>query len=138
MIEYLHEMKNQQLAERILSYINRTETLQKQVLDILDNRIAPFNKEAIMNEYKAIKNALRDDSREIQCKEFYNLTASDDLKRAFYSRITDTAIRGYKCRVGAKIDFSFFSSIAQALDYLTDNKSKDEWKKLAEGYKSTD
>ena len=60
-MEYLYRMSNQQLAKRILSYINRTEALQKQVSDILDKHIV-FNKELLMDEYRDLKNALRRDS----------------------------------------------------------------------------
>ena len=131
-MEYLYRMSNQQLAKRILSYINRTEALQKQVSDILDKHIV-FNKELLMDEYRDLKNALRRDSREVQRKEFDRPVRTNEVKNNFYWSVMEAAAEGLISRVGSRIDFEFFSYIAEAHYKLTKYYSKEEWEALAEG-----
>ena len=89
------------------------EALQKQVSDILDKHIN-HSKEAVMEEYKALRQAIRDDARQVRQKEFAKHAQGNPALSIFARNTSEAAAFGFLAPVSLKIDRLFFSSIAEA------------------------
>ena len=94
MYDFLYQMNDQELADRILSYINRTEALKKLASDIIDMGNNDIGKKSIMAEYKELKYAIKADSKEVQRKEFDKLKFIDSVKNDFAWSIMESAAYG--------------------------------------------
>lgn len=127
----LKTMKDKELANRIVGYVDRIQNLIDTVCAILDRKITKFNINNIRADYKSIKEAIKDDAHYVNLAR--NDVPGNNLYNAFFvPSIAEASAFGFTVSTNCTIDFKLYASLEEARYKLTKYYSYDEWKKIAE------
>ncbi|PKM75827.1 MAG: hypothetical protein CVU90_15630 [Firmicutes bacterium HGW-Firmicutes-15] len=127
----LIQMSNQEVAKRMYDYVVRIENIKDQVSKILNHAAQGVDRQFIKDEYKALKQAIKDDAHYMGLSRNQRRDNSV-LQTQFRWVIQEASAFGFSSSTNSKIDFKFWSSLEEAKYKLTKHTSKEEWKKLSE------
>lgn len=131
MTDDLKNMSDKELAKRIIGYVDRIESLMNTVSDILERKIAHFDINRIRDDYKSIKEAVKNDAH------YVSLSRNENRKNQLYHRffrpsVAEASAFGFTVPTNSSIDFKLFASLEEARYKLTKYYSYNEWKKIAD------
>ena len=124
-------MSNQEVAKRMYDYITRIDNLEDQVSKILNRDFEGINIDHIREEYRVLKQAIREDAHYMSLSRNQSRDNSV-LQNQFQWVIDEASAWGFTSPTNSKIDFKFWSSLEEAKYKLTKHTSVEEWKKLCE------
>lgn len=118
-------MSNQEVAKRMYDYIVRIDYLKDQVSKILNNEAQGVDRQFIKDEYKALKQAIKEDAHYMSLSR--NKKRDDSvLQNQFRWVIHEASAFGFNSSTNSKIDFNFWSSIEEVRYKLTKHTSEEE------------
>ncbi len=129
----LKKMSDQELAARMVGYIERVEKLNAEVSDILNNgkRVTPYVNESLRSAYKELKEELKADAHYISLVR--NSEYGNSLYSAFFApSVREASAYGFMTPTNSAINEKFIRSIFEARYKLTKYHSLDDWKKIAQ------
>ena len=124
----LKKMTDQELAQRMVNYIERLERLVHEISNYIEHKTS--DAAYIKSEYRLLKQAIRTDAEYMRKQR--NREGSELYMYYFMPYIHEADAEGFTVPVNAKIDFSMFSAANTALYKLTKCWSLGEWKNAAQ------
>ena len=121
-------MSDQELARRMVNYIERLERLYKEISNFIERKDADAG--YIRCEYAALKAAIRSDADYVNKQR--NREGSDLYMGNFVPYIEEADAFGFTVRVNGKIDFSMYSAVKEAHYRLTKGWTLEQWQKAAQ------
>lgn len=121
----LKQMSDQQLAQRMVNYIERLEKLMHEISNYIELKDADTG--YIKCEYRALKEAIRADSDYVRKQR--NQNGSQLYVYYFMPYIKEADAFGFMVPVNGRIDSKMFSAVSEAHYKLTKCWRLDEWKK---------
>jgi hypothetical protein len=112
-------------------YIVRIDNLMGLVSKILNHNSGKVDKDQIREEYKALKQAIKEDAHYMDLLRNQKEDNSI-LQNQFNWVIGETSAFGFTSATNSKIDYAFFDSLAEARYKLTKHTSLEKWKELSE------
>jgi len=128
----LKKMTDQELALRIIEYVQRLEKLMYDAEAILQvrGRASKYQIDYIHDEYRNLKQEINADAHYVSLmrneKQGFNLYNS-----FFVPSIREASASGFKSSVNSRIDQAFFSSLEEAHYKLTKYHGLKEWQEIA-------
>lgn len=123
-------MSDKELALHIVEYVKRIEKLMDTAWDFMQGKIDRSEIAFIREEYKSLKQSIRDDSRYVNLVG--NRTYTDSLYDAFFApSISEASAFGFKSATNSRIDSAFCDSLEEAHYKLTKYYSLEEWENIA-------
>lgn len=119
-----NQMRDEQLARIMVSYIGRVNNLQciiGRYLEGNDN----ISSLQIQREYAQLKDELREDARIVKLKKNYR--GSDLYRGAFVPSICEAAASGFRVPTNSKINYRMYSAVEEAHYKLTKYYSFKDW-----------
>ena len=133
-MDNLIEMTDQELATRIVNYIERIRLLEQDVSEYFDGNINVSTVVRIQTEYSAIKQAIRSDAQYLNLVRNEKGYRDDSLYTLYFKpSITEASASGFTSPTNSKINQKFFSSLYDAEYKLTKYYNYDDWKDIAHG-----
>lgn len=124
----LKKMSDQELAQRMVDYIERLDQLAHEISNYIECKAA--DAEYIKREYRALKQAIRQDSDYVSKQR--NKDGSELYIYYFSPYMKEADAEGCTVPVNARIDFNMFSAVRTAHYKLTKCWSLEEWKQAAQ------
>lgn len=107
----LKETTEMELLYKAKEYEKRMLDLEKDISDFMNGNI---QKESIIkNEYKKLKNEIREESKYLD-KRRNSMLHISDIHNAYQHGIMECAAFGFRERVNSKIDQKLFNSVEEA------------------------
>ena len=123
-------MSEKELAAYIVQYVDRIESLVKDVSNFLNGDIS-LGKEKIQLRYKTLKKEIKADSHYVSLLRNQN-NQNKIYTTFFISSIAEASAFGFSSTINSKIDFKLYTSLAEASYKLTKYYSYEKWKEIAE------
>lgn len=132
-MEELKNMTDQELAVRIIGYVERIEKLMDDVSPVFrgGSGIETHQINRIRYEYKSLKEEIKADARYVYLVR--NKKRGNNLYNAFFTpSVREASAYGFRSATNSKINQPFFSSLEEARYRLTKYYSFNKWKVIAE------
>ncbi len=130
-MDNLIEMTDQELATRIVNYIERIRLLVKYVSEYLDGKVNVCDVERVQTEYSDIKQAVRSDAQYLNLER--NKKGKSDLYTLYFKpSITEASASGFTSPTNSKIDEKLLRSLYEADLQLT-YYDYEKWRDISYG-----
>jgi len=130
-MDELKKMSNVQLANRIVEYVDRIQKIMDAVSDTIKGNGNPAKIHMIHSEYKAVKQAIKDDAHYLDLNVNKRTGKDAELYNAFFEpSISEAAAWGFTSSTNSRIDFKFYDSLEEVRYKLTKYHSLEEWKNI--------
>lgn len=131
----LKSMTDQQLAERIVCYVENIQELMDNIADVLEGKGNPIIRDRIYKNYKQLKQALREDKHYLSL----NINSRTDINAELYNNFFKPSIReaaacGFYAPSNCRISQKMYDAVNEALYQLTRYHCLDKWQEIAEFY----
>ena len=128
----LKKMSDKELSIRMVMYIERVQKLMDSVSEIMDGKGTKMLINSIHHEYKAIKQAVKDDAHYLNLTMNRRIDEGSELYNGFFKpSISEAATFGFASSTNSRIDFKFYDSLEEARYKLTKFYTLEEWKEVA-------
>lgn len=124
----LKHMSDQELARRMVNYIERLERLYREISNHIEHKEADAG--YIKCEYAALKSAIRSDADYVSKQR--NREGSLLYTSNFTPYIQEADAFGFAVPTNARIDFKMFSTVKEAHYKLTKGWTLEQWQKAAQ------
>ena len=129
----LNQLHDQQIAERIVEYIDRLEALMSEVSYYIDGKKDTYLNQKIHDAYKRLKDEIRTDAHYLSLSQNEKHNLSQVYLGFFKPSIMEAAAFGFTSSTNSRIDYKFYSSVAEAHYKLTKYFSLKRWQAIANG-----
>lgn len=130
MVELI-KMTDQELAIRIINYVERIEILMDDISEILKGKNT--NKiSKIKDEYKKLKQEIKEDAHYLDLERNQSLKGNV-YDAVFMPSVVEAAAWGFISPINSNIDFKLYHTLEEAEYKLTKYYTLEEWKKVALG-----
>lgn len=128
----LKRMTDQQLAERMVYYIESTQNLMSEIDKVLLGQGNPVIRNQVYENYKRLKKELREDKHYLKL----NINSRKDANAELYNNfvkpsICDAAIFGFCAPSNCKISRKMYEAVSDAHYQLTKYHLLDEWEEFS-------
>ncbi len=131
-MDELKKMSDKDLSIRMVKYIERVQKLMDSVSEIMDGKGTKMLIDSIHHEYKAIKQAVKDDAHYLNLTMNRRIDEGSELYNGFFKpSISEAAAFGFTSSTNSRIDFKFYDSLEEARYKLTKFYTLEEWKEVA-------
>lgn len=122
-------LSDQEIAARMVDYINRTNNLFHQVSLVINGKSSDMTNKEILTEYKALKKTIQEDADWLKLSRN---TKRDNsvLQTRFRWPIVEASAWGFTAKVNSRINIKLLSSIEEARYKLQKGTSIEEWHEL--------
>lgn len=131
MINY-YKITDQELAKRAYSYIDRLEALGNKISQVWYQHRQGINKQEIREEYKLLKQQIREESHDIQLSVNGKKNPTK-LFRCYKASIVEASAFGLTVPTNGSINQIMGNAVEEAHYKLTKFIDKKEWGKIADG-----
>lgn len=129
----LNRLSDQQIAVRIVGYVERLEALMSDVGSYMQGKKESYQNERIHDEYKMLKDEIRVDAHYLGLSRNERDDASKVYEGFFRPSIMEAAAFGFTVPTNSRIDYKFHSAIEEAHYKLTKYFSLKRWQAIADG-----
>jgi hypothetical protein len=129
----LKEMTNQELAFRIVGYVERLERLMDKISNMIHSKslVEPYQIETVRDEYKRLKEEIKTDAHYVDLVR--NKKRGNNLYNAIFApSLQEASAWGFTSPTNSKINHEFYSSVEEAHYKLTKYYSFEKWKAITE------
>ena len=126
----LKHMSDQELARRMVNYIDRLIQLHNNINRYLNSHDTSVERRVIIqNEYSGLKRAIREDYEYISNSK--NAGESSLYESFFIPSIEECMAKGLQAPTNSSVNASMSSSVYDARYYMTYYHSRDDWERIA-------
>ena len=124
-------MNNQEVAKRMYDYIVRINNLMDRLSKVLNNQSNKLEIEFIKEEYKDLKQSIKEDAHYISLSK-NKIRDESILQTRFCWAVQEASAWGVKSSTNSKVDRKMWRSLEEARYKLTKSTSEEKWKELSE------
>ena len=132
----LKTMNDQELAVRIVDYVERVQKLMDNIEPFLQKMVSreeSYKIDLIRDEYKRLKQEIKDDAHYLDLGRNERNDPGARLYNAFFDpSIREASAEGFMAPTNSKIDYRFYDALATARYKLTKYHDLDEWKAIVD------
>ena len=126
----LKKMSDQELAQRMVNYIDRLVALHQNISDYLNKKdFAIENRTIIQAEYCALKEELSADAKYVSGTK--NACGSPLYEGFFIPSIQECIAKGFQAPKNSAVNSKMSSSVYDAKFYMTYYHNRDAWYRIA-------
>ena len=129
----LNKLSDQQIAARMVGYIDRLEALMSDVSRYIQCKKKTYLDETIHDEYKKLKDEIKADAHYLDLARNGRDDASQVYDGFFKPSIMEAAAFGFTSPTNSRIDQRFYSAIEEAHYKLTKYFSSKRWQSIGKG-----
>ena len=127
----LKKMSDNELAQRMLNYIDQARTLMQCISDFLERKTPRPSRDKIVVAYKQLKEAIKTDAHYVDLVR-NRASKSRVYTNIFICSIAEASAFGFTSPTNSQINHSLFSSVEVAHYKLTKYYSREKWSAVAE------